>query len=204
MSRITKSMIEEIIKAAQKKAGVDDRRAAYKADREKLFEACRIEHCGGAEEEARLQQIESAYQDLRNQVQVDLRESGMYRLVNKESRGSVSFGGCRDCQDYPGDPRIRPNGWLLLGADHPLTIEWERLSGVKRDIDSLAESVEANVRGMLSQFTTVKKLLEVWPEARELLPAEKGAAPSINLPAIQVSNLNALIGLPSDQHGEAA
>lgn len=204
MSRITKGLIEEIIKAAQKKAGVDDRRAAYKADREKLFEACRIEHCGGAKAEARLQQAERAYQELRSKVPGDAREAGMYRLVNLECRGAVSFGGCRDSEDYSGEQRIRPNGWLLLAADHPLTVEWERLRGVKHDIDSQADSVEANVRGMLSKFTTVKKLLEVWPEARELLPSDKGAAPSINLPAVQVSSLNALIGLPSEPQGEAA
>lgn len=204
MSRVTKSMTEEVVKAAQKKAGVDDKRAAYKADREKLFEACRIEHCGGPEMEARLHQIEADYQELRNQVPSDLRETGMHRLMNIEPRGAVSFAGCRDCQDYSGGMRIRPQGWLILSADHQLTIEWERLRGVKRDIDSLADSVETNVRAMLSQFTTVKKLLAVWPEARELLPTEKGTAPSINLPAVQVSSLNTLIGLPSDPQGESA
>ena len=195
--RITKLLIEEIVKAAKKKAGVGERLAAYEADREKLFEACRIEHCGGAEAERELIRLEGEYQQLRARVPGAAREPGMVRLVNIEARAAVSFGGCRELVVYRDGHQMRPNGWLLLDADHPLTLEWERLRGVKADVDALAESVEANVRGMLANFTTVKKLLETWPEAQELLPPDKGSAPSINLPAVQVSSLNALIGLPA-------
>lgn len=201
MSRLTKAMIEEIVKNAKKKAGIDDRRAAYNADRAKLFEACRIENCGGAEAEAKLREKEQAFQELRSQLTQYQREPGVSRLVNQEFRVIVSFGGCTDRQDFE-DMRIVPANRLLLAADHPLTVEWERLCSVEHEIDELAETVATNVRGMLSQLTTIKKLIEVWPEARELLPPEKGAAPSINLPAVQVASLNAMIGLPSEQQAE--
>lgn len=195
--RITKAVIDQIVANAKKKAGVDERLAAYEAAREKLFEACRVEGCGGVAAEAEYRRMEAEYRSQRERLPAEMREPGMHRLVNQDSSVRVSFAGCRD-RFYWSDGlmRIAPNSWITLGADHPLTVEWKRLRDVKHDIGQLADSVDANVRGMLSNFTTVRKLLDVWPEVRELLPTEKGAAPSANLPAVQVASLNALIGLP--------
>lgn len=64
-------------------------------------------------------------------------------------------------------------------------------------IKEISESVRANVRATVESVTTVKKLLELWPEAAELLPEteSKGAA----LPVVQRDQLNTMIGLPSDE-----
>ncbi|MFT7963069.1 Nmad5 family putative nucleotide modification protein, partial [Salmonella enterica] len=45
--------------------------------------------------------------------------------------------------------------------------------------------------------TTVKRLIEVWPESKELLPKEADKA-STALPALRVEDLNKMIGLPSE------
>lgn len=58
-------------------------------------------------------------------------------------------------------------------------------------------NVYHEVMGALSSITTVKKLLEVWPEAAELLPADVGTAKS-SLPMVQTDDLNRIIGLPSE------
>lgn len=64
-------------------------------------------------------------------------------------------------------------------------------------INEISESVRANVRATVEGVTTVKKLLELWPEAAELLTEaeSKGAA----LPVVQRDQLNTMIGLPSDE-----
>ena len=48
---------------------------------------------------------------------------------------------------------------------------------------------------------TVKRLLEEWPEAKELLPADAPSAPLP--PAIRRETLNEMIGLPSDEGVDA-
>ena len=47
------------------------------------------------------------------------------------------------------------------------------------------------------QTSTVKRLIEVWPESKELLPKEADKA-STALPALRVEDLNKMIGLPSE------
>ncbi|ELV4980379.1 hypothetical protein SHB81_000001, partial [Escherichia coli] len=54
-----------------------------------------------------------------------------------------------------------------------------------------------NVWAALNSVTTVKRLIEVWPESKELLPKEADKA-STALPALRVEDLNKMIGLPSE------
>ncbi|MFN0682916.1 Nmad5 family putative nucleotide modification protein, partial [Escherichia coli] len=58
------------------------------------------------------------------------------------------------------------------------------------------QTVQA-VRLPLNSVTTVKRLIEVWPESKELLPKEADKA-STALPALRVEDLNKMIGLPSE------
>ncbi|WP_242452188.1 Nmad5 family putative nucleotide modification protein, partial [Providencia rettgeri] len=46
--------------------------------------------------------------------------------------------------------------------------------------------------------TTVKRLLTIWPEAKELLPKDVEKA-SVQLPALKVEKLNEIIGLPTEK-----
>lgn len=54
------------------------------------------------------------------------------------------------------------------------------------------------VRTSLSQYRTIKKLLDAWPEAEELLPKPEKKETK-NLPSVPVAVLNAQLGLPTDQ-----
>lgn len=64
-------------------------------------------------------------------------------------------------------------------------------------INEISESVHANVRATVESVTTVKKLLELWPEAAELLPETESKRAA--LPVVQRDQLNTMIGLPSDE-----
>ncbi|MFA2284800.1 Nmad5 family putative nucleotide modification protein, partial [Escherichia coli] len=66
----------------------------------------------------------------------------------------------------------------------------------------LSKSVVSRITGAvqwaaLNSVTTVKRLIEVWPESKELLPKEADKA-STALPALRVEDLNKMIGLPSE------
>lgn len=59
------------------------------------------------------------------------------------------------------------------------------------------EGMAAQVKATLNQFTTVKKLLEAWPEAKDLIPDDVDEVKP-KLPVVQVQDLNCLIGLPEE------
>lgn len=201
MTRITKDLTAAIVQNALEKAGINKRRAEWREAFQALLEAARVEHCGGPEKLAEAEAIYAEHLALVKRVPDGFLWSAS-NPVNSDSYANVSFGGmaCRaNYLDENGDSqlRIRPRNRLHLPADHPLTAEFERLHALTKTIDDNAETIEENVRGALSKFTTIKRLLEAWPEAAELLP-EQQAKKANTLPAVPVDTLNALIGLPTE------
>lgn len=68
----------------------------------------------------------------------------------------------------------------------------EKEEAFQKELSELYDNVYASI----SSITTVKKLLEQWEEAIELLPSEL-KQPKAQLPALQTHKLNKLIGLPT-------
>ncbi|EBL9006791.1 hypothetical protein DM530_26200, partial [Salmonella enterica] len=91
--------------------------------------------------------------------------------------------------------KIAPYEYTLL-ADDPLVTEFYGFDALYREIKSDETDIRQNVTAALAKARTVKRLLEQWPEAKELLPAEDVAAPLH--PAIRREALNEMIGLPSE------
>lgn len=86
---------------------------------------------------------------------------------------------------------------FTLLADDPLVTEFYGFDALLKQIKSDEADIRQNVSAALSKVRTVKRLLEEWPEAKELLPAD---APAVPLPpAIRRETLNEMIGLPSDE-----
>lgn len=75
--------------------------------------------------------------------------------------------------------------------------EAELLKAEGARLDEQYASVRTAVRAAVNKPTTIKALLAAWPEAKELLP-EQLAEAKTQLPAVQVADLNALVGLPSE------
>jgi hypothetical protein len=55
-------------------------------------------------------------------------------------------------------------------------------------------TLRARAEAVINSVTTVKRLLEVWPELHEFLP-EENAGPSGDVPAIMIADLNEQFGL---------
>ncbi|MBZ7208083.1 hypothetical protein FMK66_11450 [Klebsiella michiganensis] len=68
--------------------------------------------------------------------------------------------------------------------------EEQRLNARKKEI-------EATVWAALNSVTTLKRLIEVWPESKELIPENSDNARA-SLPALKVEDLNRMIGLPTE------
>lgn len=192
MTRITKTLAEDIVDAALKKAGVPDARKALTAKEQEWAERCRIQHLGGPEKAAEYEKINAEARRLYAQLPVDLREFNS--IANVETYARVNVAGQRACIQMP-EPRICPSKFWPIAADDPLAQQWYELCAEREAIDTKADNVKTQVRGVVSQFTTVAKLLAAWPEAEQLLPAEVPSQKP-TLPAVRVEDLNKALGLP--------
>lgn len=59
-------------------------------------------------------------------------------------------------------------------------------------IDQIAQ-IQSEIRGLLSTFHTVEKLIEAWPEVKDFIP--ETTKPAITLPAIPINDINQRLGL---------
>lgn len=203
--RLTTALRCAIATNAIKKSGV----AAAEAENEKAFcdlaEKVRVKVLGGkkkaAEADAKLAEA--------MKIEKELHEIGATSFcISRGLRKEIypSFGGARTRLEYSaGDSvyRLTPCREIcLLAADDPLTVEFHRLDDEKRALIQQREEVNVNVYAALNSVSTVKRLLEAWPESKELLPANLDAARATP-PALKVGDLNKLIGLPTEEKTEA-
>lgn len=77
----------------------------------------------------------------------------------------------------------------------------EELNAIDREAESLREeynTLKSTLKATISGFTTVEKLLEAWPDAKELIPETTPIAkqPGTGI-ALSVADLNALCGIPT-------
>lgn len=85
----------------------------------------------------------------------------------------------------------------LYVGDEPVVVEWLKAESDCDDIKKRREAMFREVNAVLNSVPTFKKLWEVWPECKSLLDKYE-VKPSIAiLPAVQVANLNAALGLPT-------
>lgn len=89
------------------------------------------------------------------------------------------------------DRYVIPQGHVLVGMMDDYRAEQKAISDIKTN-------VRENVRALVYSVTTVKKLLEVWPESLELIPSNV-EKPIVQLPSIKIEQLNALIGVPTEK-----
>ena len=194
MTKLTVAMRDTIVENAVEKAGIKTRLQAHSEAMRAWAEEVADESLGGAEAVAQLEAANKKIAKIIAALPEHLRED-MYAGPRTASI-TAAFGGQRRYINQWEGYRPAKSG-LMLAADHPLSIRIEQLDAEERTINEQRQSLRADVRAAVNSVTTVKRLLEVWPEVKELLPTY--AAPTKNLPAIKVEALNAAIGLPTEE-----
>lgn len=86
---------------------------------------------------------------------------------------------------------------VVITANNHLNAEFDYIEQEQKTIDDLRNHVTAEVSAMVNSVTTIKKLIDIWPECKELLPPDEQVQ-STALVA-NVDNLNTMIGLPSNE-----
>lgn len=198
MTRLNSYLREEILKNAIAKSPLPAEETALDAEYYALAEGFRVESLGGPKKVAEIEHLVQEIEKLRAQLPDSIKTNDPVATTDYEMY-RMNLGGLRVRLNFaPGyeERRIRP-AEVVFAADHPLVLQFGQLENRKSDLKSRRATLKQQVQAVLGSVTTVKKLLEVWPEAKELLPHNLEEA-KLQLPALPIADVNALIGLPSD------
>ena len=82
----------------------------------------------------------------------------------------------------------------VYDATHKLSIKHADLDGRERDLRQAYEAAERQIKAALGEVTTIKRLIETWPEIAPF--AEKYETEKPSLPALPTQHLNKILDLP--------
>ncbi len=198
MTRITNAMKDAIVKNALLKSGVTARIEAVKGKRFDWAERARVHTLGGADKAREYAEINKHALQIYSSLPQGLKDHA--NIVERRMDIHLNLAGA--------SLRIKLRGYAeasdhreIITADSPLCQQFYDIEAEEKAACEQGTTVENQVRATLDKFGTIKRLIEAWPEVQELLPPAT-VAPKSNLPAIQVADLNKLVGLPSDQTAE--
>lgn len=197
MTRLTNAFRDQIIAAALAKAGVTARKEKLAQDRTAFAYACRERSLGGPEGIAKLADLMerrlAIYRDL--QELLGTRAPGRYSNGASRMHANIAGRNLRlefDKCEYYCEP-------FAVVAGDPLDVEFTRMENEEAEIGKLFDEIHGAVKAVVYKAGTLKSLLAMWPEVKELLPAP--SQPAAALPMVQVEDLNRLVGLPTEQAG---
>lgn len=207
--RLTNDARKKIIAAAMDKSGFPKRIEEARANVEKIKMECLISAFGGLKTYRRLV---DRFNTIKDKCK-SLREEGIlissvtnYSTwdANKMNLGGMNISypkpSVLEQEEFIGLRFIRLDHGAkpTLTADNPLVQKFIDAEKELKDLISSSDSIEENVKAVVHSVNSTKRLVEVWPEAAELIPSDIEVVRAA-LPAIDFNNLNASIGIPSDK-----
>ncbi|CAB1225109.1 MULTISPECIES: Nmad5 family putative nucleotide modification protein [Klebsiella] len=202
--RLTNAIREQIAKNALTKSGIVAALEALQVKRHEVARDARVFAFGGAEKTAK---VDKAYEKL-DKLLSELRASGTSIYLSSGLSSSIyisisgrQLGWCPYGKDTKGGDILlfTPNRDLcLFGAEHEITKRFDEIMNEEQKLNARAKEIEATVWAALNSVTTLKRLIEVWPECKELIPENSDNARA-SLPALKVEDLNRMIGLPTEE-----
>lgn len=200
MTRLTNSMISAMQAKAIDKAGITAAREALDQRRDKLVEAMRIESLGGPEAIEKFKKLDAKFAALKKEAGKFAESNYGDHLINRSSALHANLAGAAMYFEYHNskgerEQRRTVGGRATFAQGHPLVDEFYKIKDEREALEERRKTIQASVKAATANVTTVKRLLEAWPEASELLP--EAEAKQALVPAIIVKDLNAMIGLPS-------
>ncbi|HCF8039459.1 TPA: hypothetical protein NIU56_002994 [Klebsiella pneumoniae] len=201
--RLTNALREQIAKNALTKSGVIAAIEALDLKRHEVARDARIAAFGGQE---RASKVDKAYEKL-EKIEAELLSAGasLHISGNPQCSINIAISGRRlGWISYGRDSEgkeiflVTPNRDLcLFGAEHEITKRFDSLIDEEQKLNARKKEIEATVWAALKSVTTLSRLVDVWPESKELIPENIENARS-TLPALKVEDLNRLIGLPTE------
>ena len=208
-TRLTNDARDKIVAAAMEKSGFPKRLKEARQNVEKIKMECLIAAFGGLKAYRRLcdrfNTIQEKVQSLKDEgiLVKDPRDYSTWNADKINIAGmnvQYPFQTVLSLKEFEGLQfiRLRGDAKPTLTADNPLVQKFLDAEKVVEELDSSAKSIKENVKAVVYSVSTTKRLVEVWPEAAELIPTDIEVVRA-GLPAIDFANLNASIGIPSEK-----
>ncbi len=198
MTRLTNEIRDKIINNAVTKAIGDRETVQLKAFADK-FSAKLIETAVG-DKVQELVDLEQKIKALVTSIPSDFVIYETDEHLNRDKYVRLNIAGQAVDWQFDKEEVFPVTTWhnrYVIPQGHELVSLMDDYRAEVKAIDDIKTNVRENVSALVYSVTTVKKLLEVWPESVELIPTNV-AKPVVNLPSIKIEQLNALIGVPSD------
>ena len=183
MTRITKYLRDQIVTNAIEKSGINTTIKTIDASINQLGEDIRIDYFGGVKQ----------YETYKEVVEDSDKRLKFYY---SHYRFNAAFGGQRYCFSFD-DYTPVPYDLLTFNSDHEFSKRFFNLERQLREATDKRDEIETTVKGSISKFTTVEKLLKVWPEAKELIP--ETVKPQTTEIVLVKDDLNKMLGLPTNE-----
>ncbi|MCE1943305.1 Nmad5 family putative nucleotide modification protein [Enterobacter roggenkampii] len=203
-TRLTNAFRERIAKNALIKSGVIAELEALQVKRHEIARDARVFAFGGKEKAEKLDRLYEKFERLEKEIT----DSGvsMYSSDGKSQNIFISIGGRRlgwcsygDDSEGSGIKLLTPaRDRCMFAADHEIATRFDEVFAAEAKLEARKKDIESTVWAALNSVTTTKRLIEVWPESKELIPDGVDTAKQ-TLPALKVEDLNRLIGLPTEQ-----
>ena len=201
MAKLTNTLRDTIVQKALDMSPLTKQRAKLLKQQYAVSERIRVHALGGKKKAEELQAINDDMTKLASDQPSELKD--LFSTCNLTRRHGIriSIGGQFRFADFGYKDnnnviyRISLNG-VGLSVDHPLAIKHVALHDQLSDIKDKIDDLRIEIQAVVYNLNSTKQLIELWPEAAELIPFVHGINRKL-LPAIQVTTLNAAIGLPA-------
>lgn len=196
--RLNSTIREGIVKNALAKAGITKELAELAQARRQWTEEVRVYVNGATDEE--ILAVEAEALEVLRKLPKGLIERP--RILRESRMIYLNLGGLNvkgEFRDAAGSLQwaiVPAEGRSVVPAGHELEKRFHALEERAKTLEDREQTLRKQVGEAVGAVTTVKRLLEVWPEAVELIPETTRRA-AANLPAIPFQDLNKTIGLPS-------
>lgn len=203
-TRLNVELRNKIVENAVAKSEVPKLKDAYTTGLKKWIDDVWLLAIGGKKALAKLEKVAELEAKIRADFPKDLHTND--RLLRRDYDLGLNlagmnlrlyfYGGLTSASGHSEGKHYRftPSHFTIEGG-HPLHQKFLDLEADKHAYEDTEATIRGNVRSAVNSVSTVEKLVELWPEAIELLPAET-AKPCTAL-AVQPAELNTMIGLPT-------
>ncbi|SUA63435.1 Uncharacterised protein [Oligella urethralis] len=84
---------------------------------------------------------------------------------------------------------------IKLTPEHPLFDKSQELVHTHMDLWAEEEALEAKLNSIVNSVSTLKQLLEIWPECANILPKDISPAPLAIVPISLINDVNKALGM---------
>ena len=194
--RLNKDHREFIANKAKQMSPNNKQLDAHREKGKELGEKLRIEALGGHDIANKYEGVRKQLENIRNTLPDNLLSHTIgiclaHSIFVKNSSGGYRYG-------FPLPEVAVYSGRLLDAKESAYYEQIEDYIHTEEKLRKQLQEVRDTVYASIEGITTLKKLLETWPEVKELLPDEL-TQPKVSLPAMQTKKLNTMVGLPTNK-----